>query len=85
MLSGQIPEKVLAGVVTARIMCGVVRGVQGPVHDIVIDPEYLDVSLPRDTTFVHPIKRGHTAFAYVVEGEGFFDTERSAFAHEVVL
>jgi len=84
VLSGQIPEVTLASGVTVRIICGEAGGVRGPVQDIVIDPEYLDVSIPRETTFVHPIKRGHTAFAYVVEGEGFFDPERSAFSHEVV-
>ncbi len=82
--SGQIPEVTLAGGVTVRIICGEAGGVRGPVRDIVIDPEYLDVSVPPETTFVHPIKQGHTAFAYVVAGEGFFDPERSAFAHEVV-
>jgi redox-sensitive bicupin YhaK (pirin superfamily) len=31
-----------------------------------------------------PIRRGHKVFAYVVDGEGYFDPERSAYAHEVV-
>ena len=33
-------------------------GVKGPVRDIVIDPELLDVSIPAGTTFTHPVKAG---------------------------
>jgi len=82
--SGQIPGLVLAGGVKVRVICGEIEGVKGPVQDIVIDPEYLDVSVPAGTKFVHPTKRGHTVFAYVSEGSGYFDQERNACAHEVV-
>lgn len=82
--SEQIPEVSLDGGVKARIICGEVNGVRGPVRDIVIDPEYLDVSVPSGSTFIHPIKRGHTAFAYVVEGKGYFDDNLDSFSHEVV-
>jgi len=67
-----------------EVICGRVNGVQGPVRDVVVDPEYLDVTVPPETTFTHPVKRGYTAFAYVVDGEGYFDPERNAYAHEVV-
>ncbi len=80
----QIPEVSLAGGVKVRIICGKVNEVQGPVHDIVIDPEYLDVTLPADSNFTHPIERGHTAFAYVIEGKGYFDDERDSFGHQVI-
>ena len=40
----------------------------GPVQDIVTDAEYLDVTVPPDTAFLHPVPDGHTAFAYVFEG-----------------
>jgi len=82
--SGQIPEVTLAGGVKVKIVCGEVNGVKGPVQDIVIDPEYLDVTIPPGASFMHPVKRGHTLFAYVVEGDGYFDPERNAYAHEVV-
>jgi quercetin 2,3-dioxygenase len=39
--------------------------------------------MPAETTFTHPIKRGYTSFAYIIEGEGYFDPERHAYAHEV--
>lgn len=66
---------------TVRIVAGNAAGVQGPVQDIVTDPEYLDVSLPAGKIFTHPVKAGHTAFAYVVEGEAKFDSAQNSKAH----
>jgi hypothetical protein len=82
--SGQIPEASLDGGVEVRVICGEVNGVRGPVRDIVIDPEYLDVTVPAGSTFVHQIKRGHTALAYVIGGKGYFDDNLDSFSHEVV-
>jgi redox-sensitive bicupin YhaK (pirin superfamily) len=82
--SEQIPEVSLDGGVKVRIICGEVNGVRGPVRDIVIDPEYLDVSVPSGSTFIQPIKRGHTVFAYAIEGKGYFDDDLDSFSHEVV-
>ncbi|SPF39938.1 Pirin-like protein CC_0481 [Syntrophobacter sp. SbD1] len=80
----QIPEVSLDGGVKVKIICGKVRGVQGPVHDIVIDPEYLDVYIPEGSSFTHAIEKGHSAFAYVIEGKGYFDHDLDSFGHEVV-
>lgn len=70
--SGDVPEVTLEGGVTIRVLCGRVGDVEGPVRDIIIDPEYLDVALPAGTGFLHPTKPGHTVFAYVFEGRGAF-------------
>jgi quercetin 2,3-dioxygenase len=80
----QIPEVILKGDIRVKVICGELDGVMGPVRDVVIDPVYLDVTVPPETTFTHPTKRGHKVFAYVVDGEGYFDPERSAYTHEVV-
>jgi redox-sensitive bicupin YhaK (pirin superfamily) len=79
-----IPAVEFTGGVTVKIICGTVKGVIGPVRDIVTSPEYIDVSVPAGTTFTHPVPSGHTAFAYVVEGMGYFDPGRDPFAHEIV-
>jgi redox-sensitive bicupin YhaK (pirin superfamily) len=80
----QIPERKLASGATVRIICGTVDTAAGPVKDIVTDPEYLDVSVPAGKEFTHDVAAGHTVFAYVVEGNAYFDNERNAFAHEVI-
>ena len=82
--SSQIPEKKLSSGAAVRIICGTVEGDVGPVKDIVTEPEYIDVSLPADTTFTHPVPSGHTAFVYVFEGSAYFDEERNPFAHEAI-
>jgi len=71
--AAQIPVVALKNGVQVRVVCGGVAGVKGPVQDIVIDPQYLDVSVPSGSEFIHDIQRGHTAFAYIFEGNGQFD------------
>jgi len=83
IVAAEIPEANLNGA-RVKVICGQAGGVQGPVRDVVVDPEYLDVTVPPDTTFTHAIKRGYTALAYVIDGEGYFDTDRNAYSHEVV-
>ncbi len=66
----QIPVVKTPEGATVRLISGRVGDVQGPVREIVTDPEYLDVSLPAGKTFTHPVKPGYTAFAYIFEGPG---------------
>ena len=44
--AADIPEVRLATGVLVKVICGEVDGVRGPVRDIVIEPEMLDVSVP---------------------------------------
>ena len=78
-----IPEIKRKDGTTIKIICGNIDGTQGPVKDIVIDPEYLDVSVPAGTIFTHTVKPGHTVFAYIIEGEAYFDKGQDSFAYEV--
>lgn len=81
--NSDIPELALENGSRIRIICGKVAGVQGPVRDIVIDPEYLDVTVPANSVFSHPTKRGHTVFAYMIGGKGLFCEEKNPFTYEV--
>ena len=71
--SDQIPVISPRRDINIRVIAGRANGIDGPVRDIVADPEFLDISLGPDTFFVHPVKPGYTAFAYVIGGEGTFD------------
>ncbi len=51
--SEQVPEVLLADGTRIRIICGQVDGQQGPVRDIITDPEYLDVTVPSQIR-IHP-------------------------------
>ncbi len=67
-----IPEVVLDNGIRVRVICGKAGGARGPVRDIVTDPEYLDVTVPPGSEFIHGTKPGHTVLAYVIDGQGCF-------------
>ena len=74
IISNQIPEVSREDGVKIRIITGQVDGIRGAVSEIYADPSYLDVSIPANGSFSHPVEKGHTAFAYVFEGRGYFGT-----------
>jgi len=76
--NNQVPIVTLENGTKVKVICGKVGAHEGPVKGIVIDPEYLDVSIPAKATFTHPTKKGHTVFAYVIEGKGHFDAMKDA-------
>ena len=76
--SSQVPIVTLENGAKVKIICGKVGAHEGPVKGIVIDPEYLDVTVPAKSEFTHPTKKGHTVFAYVIEGKGHFDLQKDA-------
>ena len=72
--SDQIPRVERQDGVSIRVIAGEVDGVRGAVSEIYADPSYLDISIPAGGSFSHPVAKGHTAFAYVFEGQGHFGT-----------
>lgn len=82
--AADIQEVALENGVKVKVIAGEVEGIKGPVEDIVIEPEMLDITVPAGTVFIHPLSLGHTAFAYILEGEGYFDDQRDAYAYEMV-
>ena len=82
--SSQIPELQLENGTKIKIICGRINGTPGPVQDIVIDPEYIDIHMPANSIYEHPTKAGHTVFAYVIDGKGYFCQEKRPFTFDVV-
>lgn len=70
--SAGVPEIEVAKGVRARLVAGRLGDVQGPVQDMTVQPEFMDVRMKPGAKFEHPIPRGHTAFAYILEGRGRF-------------
>ena len=66
-----------------RALTRTVGGIKGPVKDIVIDPEYLDIKIQSHSSFSHKVKPSHTVFAYVIEGAGYFDKGHNSYAYEI--
>jgi redox-sensitive bicupin YhaK (pirin superfamily) len=71
--AAQIPTVVLDSGATVKVICGQVGDVCGPVQNVMIEPEYLDVTLSANTNFIHSTPKSHTVFAYVHAGKGRFD------------
>lgn len=80
--SAQVPQVTRKNGASIKVICGTVDDKQGPVKDIVIDPEYLDVSLPAGSEFVHETPRGRTIFTYVIGGKGIFCNEKNPFSYD---
>ena len=74
--SEDIPEHKSENGVRVKVISGRFNGHVGPVKDIICDPEYLDVSVPAGKKFEHHVEKGHTVFAYVLEGVGYFDPDK---------
>jgi len=72
----EIPTVQIGDKISVKVICGEVEGIEGPVQDIVTEPEYLDVTMQPNAVFKHPIKEDHNSIAYVIEGEGFFDEKK---------
>ncbi len=72
----EIPAASIPGVsstegVSIRVIAGTYLGVQGPVKDIVADPDYFDITLGPGRSFTHQVTAGYTCIIYVFEGSGF--------------
>jgi len=81
--SSQIPEVVHESGAKIKIICGKIDKTEGPVRDIVIDPEYLDITVPPDTEFIYETRKGHNVFAYIIGGRGYYCKEKNPFTYEV--
>ena len=56
-----------------RIIVGNYRGYKGPVTDIFIDPQFLDIFVPPNTLKTIPVSVDKNALAYIFEGSAKFD------------
>jgi quercetin 2,3-dioxygenase len=65
-----IPAVTLADGVRIKIIAGTMGNARGPMRDIVIDPEYMDCTVPGGVTYTHPTPPDYTAFVYVIGGTG---------------
>ncbi|MCF8130577.1 MAG: pirin family protein [Deltaproteobacteria bacterium] len=65
-----IPEVERENGVRIKIIAGMINDVRGPMEEIVIDPEYLDCTVPAGETYVHTTNPAYTAFIYVIDGRG---------------
>lgn len=66
-----------------KVIAGEVDGIEGPVKDVVIEPEYLDIQMKPGSVFEHSVPAGHTVFAYVIGGKALFGQGGETLSHPV--
>ena len=81
----EVPLVQPAGGVEVRVIAGEVDGVPGPVNGIAIEPTYLDITFAPGATFSTDLPPGHTAFAYVFQGQATISNDKVELDHLAVL
>ncbi len=72
--ASKLSHTALDGGADVRVIAGGADGgrLSGPVEGLAVAPQFIDVTLPAGATFREAVPRGHTAFAYVDQGEARF-------------
>jgi redox-sensitive bicupin YhaK (pirin superfamily) len=72
-ISGRdIPEAIDDDGVKARVICGEMFGVKGPVEGVAADPSYIDISVPAGKRKTLRVDSYRQVFAYIFEGSAQF-------------
>lgn len=72
VVAAEIPTVELDGA-RVRVVAGTFAGVAGPVTEIAAEPLYMDVTVDAGHEIEIPVPAGHTAIAYLFEGEGLVE------------
>jgi len=78
----EIPEVNIDDKLKIKIISGEIKSIKGPVQDVVTNPEYLDILINPNYKFVHQINPEHNVFAYIIDGEAFFDDDYTQLIRE---
>ena len=70
-----IPSAQTEGGVSARVISGRFEQLQGPVRDIVVDPTYLDICVPKSSKLLYEVEADYTCLAYVFNGNVHFGSK----------
>ena len=62
---------------TVRVVAGEFAGIQGPVTEIAANPIYMDITLDPGAQIELPVPQGHSAVAYLFEGDGLFGMDEA--------
>jgi len=87
VLMQHIPTVSLPGGIKVKLIAGELDGNRGPVRDLVVPCEYMDVKVPAGGKFSHGTRKDWSAFAYVFEGSADFGLgdERIAGPEELLI
>ncbi len=82
LIAAEIPEVADPSGARIKVIAGTANGTQGPVTDVVIEPEYLDIVIPSGSSYTRSTPRGHKVFAYVIGGQGLFCSQDDPYSYK---
>ncbi len=68
-----IPVVEIENGIKVKVLAGTFHGIEGPVKNIIAEPQYFDVQMPENAELLIPIADDHNVFAYLYEGTASFD------------
>jgi redox-sensitive bicupin YhaK (pirin superfamily) len=74
IISNQIPIVKKGNGVQIKVIAGNYDGTVGPIRDVVINPEYYDIFIPKNVEYVQQTIKGNRVMFYVFEGKGYIET-----------
>ncbi|MHA1569892.1 MAG: pirin family protein [Alphaproteobacteria bacterium] len=80
-----IPETTIEGGATIRLVAGESADISGPVTGISVNPIFMEIGMPANTSVTRPVPAGYNGFCYVFEGEAEIGGGNVPAAHLAVL
>ena len=68
-----IPKIEYSEGIEIKIIAGELNETQGPVRDIVTNPEYYDITISTEKILEIPVSKENTVFAYIYDGEALIE------------
>jgi quercetin 2,3-dioxygenase len=65
----QIPEVLLEEGIRVKVISGHLANVRGPMDENTTNMEYIEVTLPGETSWQHRIPSDHTGFLHIITGD----------------
>lgn len=85
IVNSDIPTSDLGNGSSVKVLCGEFNGTYGPIQDLAINVEYLDVHLAPTSSFEHAIPNGMNTFLAVYEGSITIDDIKEVPSESVAL
>ncbi len=84
-LDKNIPKIAYSEGIEIKIIAGELNGIQGPVRDIVTNPEYYDIAIEDGKSLEIPVTEVNTVFAYIYDGQASIENKEITKGNVVIF
>ena len=74
IIAKDIPEVTKENGIIIKIIAGSYEGISGPIKDVVINPEYFDITIPKGIEHIQDTIKDYCVMFYIFEGAGYIET-----------